>query len=113
MASSGLRGPFPLTNESIGNNVTRKSPGAYALGSSKDGTFYIYYVGRADVSVASRLHDHVGKYDRFKYEYYGSAKAAFEKECRLYHDFEPRDNKVHPARPAGSGWKCPVCKVFD
>lgn len=113
MATSGLRGPYPLTRENINRNVTRTSAGAYALGPSEDGTFYVHYVGRADVDLAKRLADHIGKYARFKFEYYDSPKAAFLKECRLYHDFNPRDNKVHPARPAGSGWKCPVCKVFD
>jgi hypothetical protein len=55
----------------------------------------------------------VGKYKRFKYGYASSAKAAFEKECKLYHDFEPRDNEVHPARPAGTNWECPRCPIFD
>lgn len=44
-----------------------------------------------------------------------SAKAAFEKECHNYHDFggkEKLDNTIHPDRPAGSGWKCPCCKIF-
>ena len=113
MTASGLRGSFPLTSEGISNNVTRTSAGAYALGYTKNELFYVDYVGRADANVAGRLRDHVGKYKRFKYEYYDSPKAAFMKECRLYHDFNPHDNKVHPARPAGSGWKCPVCRVFD
>ncbi len=113
MAASGLRGSYPLTTADISANVTKTSPGAYALGYTKDNTFYIDYVGRSDADVAKRLKDHVGKYSRFKYEYYQSAKAAFEKECRLYHDFSPSDNKVHPDRPNGSGWACPVCTIFD
>ena len=32
MANSGLRGPYALDSKSISNNVTVKSPGAYALG---------------------------------------------------------------------------------
>lgn len=112
MASTGLRGPFPLTQNGIDSNVKKTSAGAYALGKVENGTFYIRYVGRSDNDVNDRLHDHVGKYSRFKYEYYGSAKAAFEKECRLYHDFKPTNNKVHPSRPAGSGWKCPRCNVY-
>lgn len=113
MASSGLRGPFALSKNGINSNVTRVSPGAYAIGSFENNTFYISYVGRSDASVNKRLHDHIGEEPKFKYEYYGSAKAAFEKECRLYHDFRPPDNKAHPARPQGSGWKCPVCTIFD
>lgn len=113
MPTSELRGPFPLTGDGVAKNVTRTSPGAYALGHSDGGSYYIYYVGRSDADVATRLRQHIGEYRQFKYEYYPSAKAAFEKECRLYHDFKPRDNKNHPARPAGSGWKCPVCRIFD
>ena len=71
------------------------------------------YVGRSDKDVNGRLHDHVGSYKRFRFEYYGSAKASFEKECHLYHDFKPSDNKIHPDRPNGRDWECPVCKIFD
>ena len=113
MASSGLRGSFPLTGDGINSNVTQTSAGAYALGRAEGDTFYIKYVGRSDKDVNDRLHDHVGTHPRFKFEYYGSAKAAFEKECRLYHDFDPPENDVHPGRPSGSGWNCPSCKVFD
>lgn len=113
MPSSGLRGSFPLTQTGIAENITKKSPGAYALGYTKGDSFYIDYIGRSDVDVANRLKDHIGKYSRFKFEYYSSAKAAFEKECRLFHDWDPKDNNVHPARPSGSEWKCPVCRIFD
>lgn len=115
MASSGLKGSFPLTDDKINEEVSRTSPGAYALGYVKNESFYIDYVGRSDTDVNDRLHDHVGKYSRFKYDYFGSAKAAFEKECMLYHDFNPKDNEVHPARPNGTTWKCPVasCDALD
>ena len=78
MASSGLRGPFPLTENGIDTNVTETSPGAYALGRMKNDTFLISYVGRSDSDVNDRLHDHEGNLPRFKFEYYGSAKAAFD-----------------------------------
>ena len=117
MATSGLRGPFTLSNTSIDKEVTRTSPGAYALGQNdaSGATFHINYVGRSDGDVNARLKQHVGKYKQFKYEYYSSPRAAFEKECHLWHDFgaPPTDNAVHPARPANSGWSCPRCNVFD
>ncbi len=113
MASTGLKGPHALTKESIDANVTATSPGAYALGKTKEGTFYISYVGRSDGDVNDRLKDHVGKYSQFKFGYFSSPKAAFEKECHLYHDFSPPANDVHPARPSGSGWVCPACTIFD
>ena len=113
MASSGLRGPYPLTKDGIDGEVTSISPGAYALGHSDNNTFYIDYVGRSDTDVNDRLHDHIGDNPQFKYEYYASSKAAFEKECHLYHDFKPPRNNIHPARPQGRDWECPRCTIFD
>ena len=117
MASSGLKGPYRLTDSSINEHVTQTSPGAYALGTDKGNTFTISYVGRSDDDVNNRLHDWVDHYSDFKFDYFDSPKAAFEKECHLWHDFGgPKgllDNKKHPQRPEGSGWKCPVCTIFD
>jgi hypothetical protein len=113
MASSGLSGPYALNEATIDSIVTRKSPGAYALGNTSDNTYYINYVGRSDIDLNARLKQHVGAYPQFKYGYQPSPKAAFDKECGLYHDFQPPDNKVHPARPQGSGWSCPRCDIFD
>ena len=111
MAATGLHGPFRLDQTSINNQVTHTSPGAYALGRHVGDTFYVDYVGRSDSDLASRLSDWVGNYQYFKFGYFASPKAAFEKECHLFHDFGETalDNKVHPARPAGSGWRCPRC----
>ncbi len=115
MPSTGLRGSFPLTADGIRRNVTKSSPGAYALGRlrAEDSIFLVSRVGRSDKDVANRLGDYIGDYDRFKYEYYPSAKAALEKECRLDHDFDPPDNESPPDRPDNDGWGCPVCPVFD
>lgn len=111
MASSGLSGPYALTDATIDKMITKTSPGAYALGRTNDkGVFLISYVGRSDDDVNDRLHDHAGKYSKFKFGYFGSPKAAFEKECRLYHDFNPPDNKIHPACPKGANWSCPVVR---
>jgi hypothetical protein len=113
MASSGLKGSFELTDDKIDREVTETSAGAYALGHTDGTTFHIKYVGRSDDDVNNRLHDHVGKYKRFKYDYFPTRKSAFEKECNLWHDFDPVDNKIHPARPSGTNWKCPRCRAFD
>jgi len=109
MPNSGLYGPFPLTKDGVSNNVKGIGAGAYALGhSDAQGAFYIDYVGRSDDDLAGRLQQHTPeKYPIFKHAFFNSAKAAFDKECTLYHDFSPPDNKVHPARPRGSNWACP------
>lgn len=116
MATLNMNGPYELTSAKISAVVTKTSAGNYALGYVRDDKFIVHYVGRSDTDVAARLKQHVGKqYTRFKYSYATSAKAAFEKECRNYHDFggkEKLDNTIHPDRPAGSGWKCPRCNIF-
>lgn len=113
MAQNGLLGPFALSDRAIDQEVSPGRPGAYVLEESSDlFNFRVVYVGRSDTNVNNQLHVHVGSYKRFRYEYCPSAQAAFEKECALYHDFEPRDNPIHPRRPAGTDWKCPRCRLI-
>jgi len=117
MASLGMEGPYAFTSAKIDQVMTKKSPGNYALGYTKDeGTFIVQYVGRSDVDVNQELKARLdSKYEKFKYSYATSPKAAFEKECRNFHDFGGSDklhNKHHPARPSGTNWKCPVCSIF-
>jgi len=116
MPSSGLKGPHALDEKTIDEIITKKSPGAYIIVYTKEKTFYVLYVGRSDKDLNKRLKEHIDekeKYKQFKYDYYDSAKAAYEKECKLWHDFGgpegKLDNKNHPDKPEGSNWKCPVC----
>jgi hypothetical protein len=117
MANTGLHGPHTLDEKSIDAYVKGVGPGAYALGRNTATGFYIDYVGRSDSDVNNRLKDWTSsKYTHFKYGFYDSAKAAFEKECHLFHDFGGTrllDNKVHPARPKGTSWTCPVSGCTD
>ncbi len=113
MAQNGLLGPFALTDQVIDQEVGQRQPGAYVLEESSDlVNFRVAYVGRSDTNLKNQLHVHVGSYKRFRYEYCSSAQAAFEKECILYHDFEPHDNPIHPQRPTGTAWRCPRCNLF-
>lgn len=119
MATLNMQGPYPLTVDKIDEIVTRKSPGNYALGYSDEKSFYVRYVGRADTDVNARLKYWVGKkdnYKEFKFSYASSPKSGFEKECQNYHDFggtDKLDNEIHPDRPDGTDWECPVCNIFD
>lgn len=117
MTKLEMQGPFLLSVGRISETVTKTSAGNYALGYVDDEkVFRVKYVGRSDSDVAARLRKHVGeKYKLFKYSYATSPKAAFEKECRNYHDFgESRllDNDIHPDRPKGANWKCPCCNHY-
>lgn len=116
MASLDMQGPFALSADDIDQRITRTQAGNYALGKVEKEKFIVQYVGRSDSDVAGRLRQHIGKYPKFKYSYATSPKAAFEKECKNFHDFggsEKLANKIHPDRPANSGWKCPFCQIFD
>lgn len=118
MATLGMEGSYTFTSSEIDRVVTRTSPGNYALGYIDDkGSFIVQYVGRSDSDVNQELKARLdSKYKKFKYSYATSPKAAFEKECHNYHDFggsESLDNKIHPSRPAGTNWECPVCTIFD
>ena len=116
MPETGLNGPYTLDNETIDRIITKKSPGAYALGHiGEKGGFVPIYVGRSDDDINDRLKKWVGKkYSKFRFKHYDSPKAAFEKECNLYHDWKKQlDNDRHPDRPDNSSWKCPRCKIFE
>ncbi len=119
MAKLGMKGSYDLTNEEIDDHIEDGPPGNYALGriDPEDGKFIVKYVGRSDDELNTRLKKWVKKYDKFKFSYAKSIKAAFEKECTNYHDFggkEKLDNKIHPARPEGEDWECPKeCDELD
>ena len=114
MRGSGLKGSFPLNRAQVEAHVSVVSPGIFALGHrSADGSkFTIARVGRSDADVNRRLRDYIGQYSHFKFGYSPSSAEAFERECALYHQLNPRD-KAHPLRPAGTIWRCPKCEIFD
>ena len=114
MAKTGLLGPYPLTYDEINDTVVANMAGAYALGRmDSGGRFSVNFVGRSDRDMRTRLCEHIGSDNLFKFMHYLSAKGAFEKECELYHEFNPPGNRVHPSRPSGSSWTCPRCQIFD
>ena len=117
MPSLNMSGPYVFTSAKIDEVVTRTSEGNYALGRTKDDdTFIVKYVGRSDENLNQELKAKLSDtYKRFKYSYATSPKDAFEKECQNYHDFGESaklDNQIHPDRPDGTNWKCPVCDIF-
>lgn len=113
MLTLEMNGPYALTVTAIETAVNKISAGNYALGKSENSTFYVSYVGRSDDDLRGRLKMHVGKYNHFKFSYALSSKAAFEKECKNFHDFGGTDslhNAIHPDKPSGTYWECPYCK---
>lgn len=116
MPNVGMNGPYGLTPQNAA--AFAKKPGAYALGSvNANGGLSVSYIGRADVDLSARLAQHAatGKYAAFKADNFPTMLAAFQKECELFHNFGETalDNKVHPARPAGTTHTCIYCTALD
>lgn len=105
-------GPYHLSGQALDHIVTRNCPGTFVLGEATDEGFQVDYVGRSDTDVNARLQLHIGKYRHFRFDYTADAKAAFQAECSLYHDYRPGHNPVHPEPPIGSGWVCPRCRWY-
>lgn len=111
---TGLLGPYRLTFDGINRAIFRRSAGVFALGHrDPNGNFRVKHVGRSDTDIRSRLCECIGSDTLFKFSFYASARAAFEKECELFHDFNPPCNRIHPGRPKGTTWECPRCTIFD
>ena len=71
-----MSGSFPLDDAMIDETVSRTSPGNYALGYMDGSTFQVFYVGRSDSDVRSRLHEWVGAPSQCR-RYASSAQAAW------------------------------------
>jgi len=112
MPSLDMKGPYPFNEKSVDANVCKDTIGNYALGFvNEKGIFIVRYVGRSDTDLNRRIKDHLGEpYKSFKFSYAGDEEDAFTKECENYHDFNCRDNEIHPDKPDGRPrLKCPRC----
>ena len=115
-----MNGQYFLTNEEVDKQIPENVIGNYAYGNTvQDGAgnkaFQVRYVGRADKeSLRDRIkHGIKDGYSEFKFSIAQSAKEAYEKECRNWHDFGGPDGKldnvIHPDKPDFTDYKCPVC----
>ena len=113
----GLLGPYVLSAESVDEHACDVGPGVYSLGQydRNNDVFYVNYVGRSDINLNLRLHQHerANGFSYFKYAFYRSVRFTYEKECVLWHKFGGLElklkNKRHPDSPDGEAWQCPVC----
>lgn len=90
--------------------------GNYQFGVMRDGGFIPKYIGRSvsglKIEIRQQWTNKVvngnKRYTHFRYKKVMSIKAAFEQECRDFHDYKGLDNIYHPAKPAGTDYACPV-----
>ena len=122
MPRLNMKGPYPLTVEDIDRQIPKNRIGNYAYGYiNKEKVFVVTYVGRSDSDLNTRIkhgimenifNPHL-RYEYFKFSYASSVKEAYEKECQNYHDFGGEigylANEIHPAKPEGTSYCCPVC----
>ena len=107
---SMLLGPYELSFDSLARALPTGQCGAYALGHVDfEGTFRIERVCRDDRDLREHLQGLIGSSNRFKFAPARSPQQAFESECYLFHRFQPPNNIIHPDRPRGTNWRCPVC----
>lgn len=111
--SDGLRGSFPLNEQTINEEVDYGSPGVYALGYKEGETFIIEHIGRSDTNVNAQLKKHIGRYDRFKFDTSELPSYAFIKECEVYHALGGPGGRIPHPDPGGMAWSCPKCSTFD
>ena len=113
MTKTGLMGPYRLDFDTIDAAIRRSSAGVFALGyTNNEGKFCINHIGRADTDMKGKLRNCIGQATLFKFGYLPNSRAAFLKECELFHDLAPPGNRVHPGRPQGTSWECPRCRIF-
>ena len=110
-----MYGAYALNSEEIKKRVEPNKKGNYAFGKiEEDGLFHVYYVGRSDTDLQAEIIARSSDFTQlshFMYSYASSVKEAYEKECKNYHDFNCPAllNKIHPDRPDGASYHCPVC----
>lgn len=88
------------------------SPGVYAFLNAMNGP--VLYVGRSDKSLRKRIQNR-----GYRYYTYISCRTSYEAyvlESGFFHDFNPIDNKIHPALPVLGSFPnqvsfCPKCGV--
>lgn len=100
-----MEGPYRLTGDQVTSWVPLPLPGVYLL--SDDGEEMLR-VGRCHDHMAACLKGWVGWYRLFWFDYALSPRAAYQRECELYHQHAPRDNQSHPQAPSRTRWLCPV-----
>lgn len=112
MRAASLLGPFELAFDAIERELPPSICGVFALGYvDGSGTFRVQRVGRGD-DLRKTLRELIGSSTRFKFAREYSPLAAFERECQLFHRFRPPGNIIHPDRPTGTNWLCPVCARY-
>ena len=114
-----MEGPFQLAESVIDTVVTRTAPAVFLIRRIEELTEYAYYRGRVGCAAHGNLKCELKRwlgsdYRVFCFEYADSPDAAFERQCRLWHELEGPEGKLvnegHP-EPPDKNSRCPVCSA--
>ena len=110
MQNTGLLGPCALAVEEIEKVVGADGAGVFALGYvDQSQRFVVQSIGSSS-GLGGQLKQCIGFSSHFKYRRFPTLERAFLKECELYHQFRLQGTMLHPQRPQGTNWQCPVCR---
>ena len=114
-----MEGPFQLSRGVIDAVVSDPRPAVFLLRRIEATPEYAHYCGRVGrtrrgESLGQALTRWVGSdYRVFWFEHTDSDRAAFERECRLWHELDGHagtlDNAGHPGPDGNRGGHCPLC----
>jgi hypothetical protein len=111
MSTSTLLGPHRLDFDEIEAHVPRVTPGVFVTGHlNYQDKFLMKAIGRSDCDLRTGLRELIGSGGHFLYCVTPTSKAAFEEECRLFHELRP-NTPIHPVRSENKNWTCPYCQV--
>ena len=115
-----MEGPFQLADSVIDVVIKHTGPAVFLLRRIEETPEYAYYrgfVGRTgDDDLAQTLKQWLGSdYRVFCFEYVESPEAAFELQCKLWHELDGPDGKLdnerHPKPDKNQPVRCPVCSI--
>lgn len=106
-----MSGPYRLELDEIKDVIAPGWPGVYALGYlDRDHRFCVSYVGSSYDDLSRELVGRIGTANMFKFARCADAQNTFETVCDMFHRFRPVGNFLHPERPRGEPWTCPMCR---
>lgn len=120
--NSGLGKPMPLDEETIKKEVDNggdwSSASVFVMGGIRKGSdgkprFAIRYVRHVDGDLGAVLRQYIGSYKVFRFKFFRSTHNAYDRECEIYHKFNPRDNTDHPTKPKNTKFICPIPKCSE
>jgi hypothetical protein len=112
-----MEGPFQLAESVIDTVVTRTAPAVFLIRRIEETPDYAHYRGRIGRAASGNLKQELklwldSDYRVFCFDYADSPDAAFERQCRLWHELGGPDGKLinegHP-EPDDESSRCPVC----